>query len=331
MKKDTGIAFILDHGKEADGIMVHKDSETTYGYNKRKFDKLYVGADVLFRHPGKMTRDRKFEIYGGGVVAAISEPDSSGNVIATISDQFRIIPALRQGDDFVENFVWKSKTKKQGSWEHFWNQYGMNTISRTDYTNLLDKANCVAYDDGDVVKEKDINDDDIDILKKSDSLGFNVVFVDEGRKSAKSEKSYSGVARKLDYDKIQKSKSKIGAIGEAIVFELLSKEAAENSYRIPVHVSEDEGDGLGYDIRSFNKSGNEVHVEVKTTTSDYVDGFEMTYNELNASRDKKYEYKIYRVFSLDVKTRECKIKVIEGAINKKDYNLVSTRVAVYFK
>ena len=46
----------------------------------------------------------------------------------------------------------------------------------------------------------------------------------------------------------------------------------------PIHASKEEGDGLGlgYDIWYWDKNGKEIHVEVKTTTSNYVDGFEIT-------------------------------------------------------
>ena len=37
------------------------------------------------------------------------------------------------------------------------------------------------------------------------------------------------------------------------------------------HVAETEGDGCGYDIRLTLEGKKEVHIEVKTTTFNYVD------------------------------------------------------------
>ena len=123
-------AFIFDHGKVVDGALKYQDDITSYGWNTRQFNKVEVGAFVLNRHPGKIKKDRKFEIYGGGYVEKIEPIDDQGNVVATISHAFIIDPPIKQGDSFIENFEWDSKKKKPGTWEHFWNQYGMNTRMR---------------------------------------------------------------------------------------------------------------------------------------------------------------------------------------------------------
>ena len=91
--------FILDHGKVVDGVLKYKDDLTSYGWNIRRYNRLKEGALVLSRRPGKLTKDRKFEIYAGGVVTHISNPDSEGNVVATIDHAFQIIPSIKQGDD----------------------------------------------------------------------------------------------------------------------------------------------------------------------------------------------------------------------------------------
>ena len=75
-------AFILDHGKtEDDGQLKYADDAKSYGWNTHQYGKLKVGAVVLNRHPGKITKDRKWEIYGGGYVDSISKLDDKGNVI----------------------------------------------------------------------------------------------------------------------------------------------------------------------------------------------------------------------------------------------------------
>ena len=40
---------------------------------------------------------------------------------------------------------------------------------------------------------------------------------------------------------------------------------------------------------------------------------------------------IYRIYGLDTKTKECKVKVYEGPVNGANFKLVSTKVAVYQK
>lgn len=324
-------AFILDHGKKVDGVLKYQDDLTSYGWNIRQFNKMHVGAFVLNRRPGKLTKDRKFEIYAGGYVEKISEPDADGNVVAVISHAFNIVPPIKQGDNFLETFAWDSKMKKPGSWEHFWNQYGMNTISYTDFSNLLRNANCVPVNGAVVIEEEDITENDIVELEETDAAGFSVIFEEDGATHKTKEKKYTGVAKKPDYDKIQKARNKSGALGEEIVLDILTRDAEANGLKKPIHVSKVEGDGLGYDIRAWDKDGKEVHVEVKASKDNYADGFEMTYNEMAASLDPAYKYVIYRIYGLNVKTKECKVKVYEGPITDANFKLVSTKVAVYQK
>ena len=323
-------AFILDHGKKVDGKLKYQDDITSYGWDIRRYNRVNVGAFVLNRHPAKITGDKKFEIYAGGYVESISKPDSEGNVVAKISHAFTIDPPIKQGDAFLESFTWNSKKKKEGSWEHFWSQYGMNIISYTDFVNLLKNANCspvnpVSYE------EADISDSDIENLQKVEAEGFNVSFEENGEVHQRREKRYSGIARKLDYDKIQRSKNRTGALGEAIVMDILTKEAEAHGLKVPIHAAKDEGDGLGYDIRSWDVNGKEIHIEVKASMDKFADGFEMTCNEVNESNNPYYRYLIYRVYKLDIKNKECKLKVYEGPFNELNFNLVSTKFAIFQK
>ena len=69
----------------------------------------------------------------------------------------------------------------------------------------------------------------------------------------KSIKKYRGIAKRVDFERINKSKSRVGALGEEIVFDFLLKKAREEELFDPMHVSKEEGDGIGYDIRYWNK------------------------------------------------------------------------------
>ena len=108
------------------------------------------------------------------------------------------------------------------------------------------------------------------------------------------------------------------------MFDILTEEAKKNGLKMPVHVSKDEGDGTGYDIRAWDKGGNEIHVEVKASKERYADGFEMSRNEIEASKDTNFQYLIYRVYNLNAKTRECNIKVYSGAVTDEAFKLEVT-------
>lgn len=68
-------------------------------------------------------------------------------------------------------------------------------------------------------------------------------------------------------------------------------------------VSKELGDGLGYDIRSFDFEGNELFLEVKTTTGGRATAFYVSNNEVAVSERKAHAYRLVRVFDFPDKPR----------------------------
>jgi hypothetical protein len=62
------------------------------------------------------------------------------------------------------------------------------------------------------------------------------------------------------------------------------------------HVSKSKGDGLGYDVLSFDANGRERFVEVKTTAYGKETPFYVTRGELSFSRDARAQFHLCRVF-----------------------------------
>lgn len=62
------------------------------------------------------------------------------------------------------------------------------------------------------------------------------------------------------------------------------------------HVSLEEGDGLGYDIRSFEPDGRERFIEVKTTGFGERTPFYVSANEARFARDHQESFRLYRLF-----------------------------------
>ena len=100
---------------------------------------------------------------------------------------------------------------------------------------------------------------------------------------------------------------------------------------MPVHVSKEEGDGAGYDIRAWDKDDKELHIEVKASKRNYSDGFEITRNEIEASKNKDYPYIIYRVYNLDIKNKNCSIEIYSGPVTDETFKLEPTKFIVYKK
>jgi hypothetical protein len=61
-------------------------------------------------------------------------------------------------------------------------------------------------------------------------------------------------------------------------------------------ISQEEGDGAGYDILSFDQKGSERFLEVKTTVGSQTAPFYLTRNELSFSRERPQEFRICRLY-----------------------------------
>ncbi|MEX0769541.1 MAG: DUF3883 domain-containing protein [Balneolaceae bacterium] len=109
---------------------------------------------------------------------------------------------------------------------------------------------------------------------------------------------------------------RIGELGELLVMqyekERLKKLGIKKN---PIHVSKSKGDGLGYDILSFNEDGEEFFIEVKTTVQGISTPFYITKNELIRSELHSRKFFLYRVFDFDDQRNTGKYSVIKGSLS----------------
>jgi len=115
----------------------------------------------------------------------------------------------------------------------------------------------------------------------------------------------STAGRKIDWDLLHAENGKLGKQGEKFVL-LLEKKALEAAgHTALAHkvewVSDTRGDGLGYDILSFDTGGGEKFIEVKTTNGDKHTRFHVTKKEVDVSVEKGNQYWLYRVFQMSQK------------------------------
>ena len=78
------------------------------------------------------------------------------------------------------------------------------------------------------------------------------------------------------------------------------------------HTSNDEGDGTGFDIQSFDIDGNKIFIEVKTTKGRQNSTFFVTRNELERSKIEKDNYYLYRLYNYNELTNIADILIIKG-------------------
>jgi hypothetical protein len=78
--------------------------------------------------------------------------------------------------------------------------------------------------------------------------------------------------------------------------------------------SREAGDGLGYDIKSFDAVTEDEHfIEVKTTNGGKYTGFYVPANEFSFSKDRAGKYSLYRVFEFRDRAR---LFTLDGAIDQ---------------
>ena len=83
-----------------------------------------------------------------------------------------------------------------------------------------------------------------------------------------------------------------------------------------LHVSVVEGDGAGYDIRSYTPEGVIKFIEVKSTKGSSSSPFFISPNEVEFSKKNSANYYLYRLFDLDVFHKNAKVFVMKGDLTE---------------
>jgi hypothetical protein len=122
---------------------------------------------------------------------------------------------------------------------------------------------------------------------------------------------------KVNYLALEASNASLGRAGEEFVvnFErarLIHAGKGKLADRVE-HVALIQGDGLGFDVRSFEANGGDRLIEVKTTTYGKYIPFFVTRNELQVSRDEADAYQLYRLFHF---RRDPRLFSLPGALDK---------------
>ncbi len=111
---------------------------------------------------------------------------------------------------------------------------------------------------------------------------------------------YSSAPQKRDYLEREARNISLGKAGEEFVLnfehfrlhELGQKKLADKIE----HVSVSKGDGMGYDILSFEPDGREKYIEVKTTAFGKETPFFISRGEIKFAEDHVEQFHLYRLF-----------------------------------
>lgn len=103
-----------------------------------------------------------------------------------------------------------------------------------------------------------------------------------------------------NYIENEKENKRIGDLGELLVLQHEQEKLKSHGInKPPKHISKSDGDGLGYDILSFDENGNEIYIEVKTTRNGVNTPFYITRNELERSKLDHKKFFLYRLYDFD--------------------------------
>ena len=104
----------------------------------------------------------------------------------------------------------------------------------------------------------------------------------------------------FDYSARDAANRVLGLRGEQLILAVEHKRLWEAGHRNLAerieHVSASRGDGLGYDIHSYEESGADRLIEVKTTKFGVHTPFFVSANEERVSGEMRSAYKLFRVF-----------------------------------
>lgn len=118
---------------------------------------------------------------------------------------------------------------------------------------------------------------------------------------------------KVNWKAINRDNFTVGESGEFCVLKYEERKLREFNLEHLIekmeHTSRGEGDGVGYDIKSFNEKGEEIYIEVKSTTKNSRGSFYMTPTEIKRAKELNEKFFLYRVYSMSLREMTAKIEI----------------------
>jgi hypothetical protein len=155
---------------------------------------------------------------------------------------------------------------------------------------------------------------DIDRLKGILVEAPRVSRVKEPQRSAP---AYERPGVRRDYLEIEARNRSLGRAGELFVATFEARRLHASGHKALAerveHVSETQGDGRGYDVLSFEPSGRERYIEVKTTAFGAATPFYLSRNEIAFSEARDSQFVLARVHEFRIAPKFFELK---GSVRK---------------
>ena len=137
------------------------------------------------------------------------------------------------------------------------------------------------------------------IIAKDEEAQYGEISKDINKIEKRKEKKRVFNSKKIDFEGTNKRNKEIGDLGEKFVLETEKKILGIPLSEKVRHVSEEDGDGAGYDILSYTPEGEIRFLEVKTTTGGKNTAFYISENERLFLGVYKEDAEIVRVYNFD--------------------------------
>jgi len=125
------------------------------------------------------------------------------------------------------------------------------------------------------------------------------------------------MAVRVDFYRRDAANRDLGRAGEEWVFEFERSRLTDGGRPDLAEkvrwTSRDDGDGLGYDIESFELDGAPLYIEVKTTNQGIAAPFYLSATELQVSENRGEAFRLFRVFNL---SSSPKAFIVPGPLSK---------------
>jgi hypothetical protein len=136
---------------------------------------------------------------------------------------------------------------------------------------------------------------------------------------------------KPDYSAIELKNRNLGLAGEELVvrheIEKLKSSGYPELAKKVIHVAKEQGDGAGYDIKSFSEDGSPLFIEVKTTEGSKHSNFFMSAKERLFAQEYPEKFRLYRLYEFNEESESAELYILDTkGLEMLDFSPVSYRV-----
>ena len=156
----------------------------------------------------------------------------------------------------------------------------------------------------------------LSLSSASNDVEFNIVMTNPNFVPKKL-KPHQGAPRKGVFVDSE-TNGRLGNLGELAAISFEKKSLLEvgkaNLADLVEQVSVTEGDGLGYDVKSYNEDGTDKWIEVKTTTGNENSTFHISENQVCVSEAHPTRFHLYRIYDFNPEEKTGSLYTLRGGL-----------------